>query len=57
MIGFMLRDGQSVVLPQVVIFGAFSLVGLALVVRFVSAIGESDSQTTTQPPTATGDVR
>jgi len=39
MIVFMLRDGQPVALPQVVIFATLSVLGLALVVRFVLALG------------------
>jgi hypothetical protein len=38
MIAFMLRAGQSVVLPQIVIFGALTAVGLLLLVRFLSSI-------------------
>ncbi|WP_123537583.1 hypothetical protein [Halosimplex salinum] len=38
MIVFMLRDGQSVPLPQIAVFVALSLLGLGLVVRFVRAI-------------------
>ncbi len=38
MIAFMLRDGQPVPLPQIVLFALLSVAGLGLVVRFVRAI-------------------
>ncbi len=47
MIAFMLRAGQTVPLPQIVLFALLSLAGLVLTVRFVRAIPRSNS--TTQP--------
>jgi len=43
MIVFMLRDGQPVPLPQIVLFVLLSLTGFALVVRFVRAIPHRSS--------------
>ncbi|KAB1198708.1 hypothetical protein GJR99_14740 [Haloferax sp. MBLA0078] len=57
MIGFMVLDGQAVVLPQVLVFGAFSLVGLVLVGRFVSAIESTPATTTTRSTTPAGEIR
>lgn len=45
MVGLMVADGQAVPLAQVVIFAALSLVGLALVARFLRAI-DSDRTVT-----------
>ena len=47
MIAFMLRAGQIVPLPQIVLFALLSLAGLVLTIRFVRAIPRSNS--TTQP--------
>ncbi|EMA37754.1 hypothetical protein [Halococcus hamelinensis] len=39
MVVVMIVDGQSVVLPQVVIFGLISVVGLALLAQFLTSVG------------------
>jgi membrane protein implicated in regulation of membrane protease activity len=38
MIAFTLRSGQSVPLPQIVLFALLSLAGLVLTVRYVGAV-------------------
>jgi hypothetical protein len=48
MIAFMLQEGQTVPLPQIVLFGLLSLTGLALVTRFIRAITHSPSKTQAQ---------
>ncbi|QCC49685.1 hypothetical protein DV707_17465 (plasmid) [Halobellus limi] len=45
MIVFMLQNGQTVPLPQIVLFGLLSLTGLALMTRFIRAIPHSPSKT------------
>jgi hypothetical protein len=45
MIVFMLQDGQTVPLPQIVLFALLSLTGLALVARFIRSIPLSTSTT------------
>ncbi|WP_416840954.1 hypothetical protein [Haloferax sp. DFSO52] len=57
MVVFMALDGQTVVVPQVVTFGAFSLVGIVLVWRFVSAIGANSVTTSTRTPASSGEIR
>ncbi|WP_256290836.1 hypothetical protein [Halobellus inordinatus] len=52
MIVFMLQNGQSVPLPQIVSFALLSLAGLTLVARFIRAIPSSAS--ITHPPTGGG---
>jgi len=47
MIVFMLQDGQSVPLPQIVLFAVLSLTGLVLVVRFIRAIPSGSPTTQT----------
>lgn len=42
MIVFMLRDGQAVPLPQIILFVVLSLLGLGLLVRFLLSIEASD---------------
>ncbi|WP_254922184.1 hypothetical protein [Halorubrum sp. Ea8] len=44
MIVFMLQEGQTVPLPQIVLFALLSLTGLALVTRFIRAIPHSPSK-------------
>ncbi|KTG27695.1 hypothetical protein [Haloferax profundi] len=56
MIVFMARDGQAIVLPQVAIFAAFSLAGLVLVGRFVTAIRRAPTPTTRTTQTS-GEIR
>ena len=51
MIVFMLQNGQSVVLPQIVLFALLSLVGLGLTVRFIRAIPRKSSKTQTHAGT------
>jgi hypothetical protein len=53
MIVFMLRNGQSVPLPQIVLFALLSLTGLGLTTRFVRAIPRSFSRTQPHPRTDT----
>jgi hypothetical protein len=50
-IAFVLRNGQTVPLPQIVLFALLSLTGLGLTTRFVRAISRSSSRT--QPHTRT----
>ncbi|WP_233752268.1 MULTISPECIES: hypothetical protein [Halostella] len=45
MIVFMLQNGQSVPLPQIVLFALLSLTGLTLVTRFIRAIPPDTSAT------------
>jgi hypothetical protein len=45
MIVFMLRNGQSVPLPQIVLFALLSLTGLGLTTRFIRDISGSSSRT------------
>lgn len=45
MIVFMLQNGQSVLLPQIVLFALLSLTGLTLVTRFIRTIPSSASTT------------
>ena len=47
MVVVMVADGQPVVLPQVVIFGLISVVGLGLLVRFLRSVGSSPPVRTT----------
>jgi hypothetical protein len=49
MVAFMLRDGQPVPLPQIVIFGALTVVSLALMFRFLLTI-DSDSESESAGP-------
>lgn len=46
---FMLRNGQTVPLPQIVLFAFLSLTGLAFVTRFIRAIPRSPSKTQANP--------
>lgn len=39
MAAYMIRDGQAVPLPQIVIFGALTLISLLLMSRFLLSIG------------------
>ncbi|WP_336360167.1 hypothetical protein [Haladaptatus sp. ZSTT2] len=59
MIAFMVRDGQPVVLPQVVIFAVLGLLGLVLVVRFLRAIEPTSvaRRDTAESMTSRGDPR
>jgi hypothetical protein len=57
MLVFMVRDGQTIAVPQLSIFGAFSLVGLLLVVRFLAAIGSPSRRSTTPPSVPSGEIR
>lgn len=50
MVVFMLRDGQAVPLPQIVIFGTVTLVSLALIARFLLSI--NPESTPTSPKTS-----
>ena len=52
MIAFVLRDGQSVAPPAVVVFGALSLAGLSLAARFLLAVDGDEA--TTEQVTGTG---
>lgn len=54
MIAFMLRDGQSVALPEVVVFGALSLAGLSLTARFLLAVDGNEATTEAVTGTGTG---
>lgn len=45
MIVFMLQNGQTIPLPQIVLFALLSLTGLALVTQFIRAIPHSSSTT------------
>jgi len=47
MIVFMLQDGQTVPLPQIVLFALLSLTGLVLVIRFIRAIPSGSPTTQT----------
>ncbi|MDS0301008.1 hypothetical protein NDI76_19885 [Halogeometricum sp. S1BR25-6] len=51
MIAFMLQSGQSVPLPQIVLFGVLSLIGLGLTIRFIRAITRRSSRTQTHAGT------
>ena len=51
MIVFMLQNGQAVPLPQIVLFGVLSLIGLGLTTRFIRAISRRSSRTQTQTGT------
>jgi hypothetical protein len=53
MIVFMLRNGQPVPLPQIVLFALLSLVGLGLTTRFIRAIPRSSSRTQPRASTET----
>jgi len=53
MIVFMLRNGQSIPLPQIVLFALLSLTGLGLTTRFVRVISRSSSRTQPHAGTAT----
>ena len=55
MIVFMLLDGQTVPLAQIVIFAVFSSLGLVLVGRFLRSIDETDfTASDAESPTAVG---
>lgn len=40
---YMVRDGQAVPLPQIVIFGALTAISLGLMARFLMAINPESS--------------
>ncbi|WP_254544802.1 hypothetical protein [Halomarina pelagica] len=46
---FMIRDGQTVPLPQLVIFGLLTLVSLVLMARFILSIDTEHSPAATRP--------
>ena len=47
MVVVMVADSQTVVLPQIVIFGLISVVGLVLLARFLRSLGSGSSVRTT----------
>lgn len=51
MVVFMLQDGQTVPLPQIVLFVLLSLTGLVLVIRFIRAIPSGSPTTQTHAGT------
>jgi hypothetical protein len=48
MVVYMVRDGQAVVLPQIVIFGALTIASVGLMVRFLLTISPGADPTVTQ---------
>lgn len=51
---FMVRDGQAVPVPQIVIFGALTLASVLLMVRLLSSIGPESASPSTASATDTG---
>lgn len=48
---FMIRDGQPVPLPQIVIFGVLTLTSLLLLIKLLRSISPESSRTLTEPAT------